>query len=84
MRLIDSGKNVRPRAELAAADRDVGPDVCIRKGTRNIWIEAVSPEHGHENNPNRVADWPQQGQQINVEERRRQMELRVASAWLAN
>jgi len=71
VRLLDAGKNVPSRAELAPADRDTGPDVCIRKGSRKIWIEAVSPEQGHENNPDRLADWPQEEQQINVDEERR-------------
>jgi hypothetical protein len=80
VRLIDAGKKVRSRAELAAAERDAGPDVCVRKGSRKIWIEAVSPEQGHENSPDRVADWPQEEQQINVDEERRQVELRITAA----
>lgn len=80
VRLLDAAKKVRPRAELAQAVRDVGPDICIQKGTRKIWIEAVSPDQGRENNPDRVADWPAGEGRIDVEEERRQVELRVTTA----
>jgi hypothetical protein len=43
------------RAELTLAQRDKGPDICIGKGNRRIWIEAMAPEHGDdEENPDRV------------------------------
>ena len=58
VRLVDAGKKVRTRAEMPRANRDAGPDICVQKGTRKIWIEAVSPDQGHQNNPDRVADWP--------------------------
>jgi hypothetical protein len=80
VRLLDAAKKVRPRTELAQAARDVGPDICIQKGTRKIWIEAVSPDQGHENNPDRVADWPAEESRIDVDEQRRQVELRATSA----
>jgi hypothetical protein len=37
--LLDAGHHLRPRAELPAAQRDAGPDICVRKGRRKIWIE---------------------------------------------
>lgn len=80
VRLLDAAKKVRPRAELAPAARDVGPDICIQKGTRRIWIEAVSPDQGHQNNPDRVADWPVEERRIDAEEQRRQVELRITTA----
>ena len=81
VRLLDTAPEVRPRTELAQAARDVGPDICIQKGTRKIWIEAVSPDQGHENNPDRVADWPAKESRINVERKqRRQVELRATAA----
>lgn len=80
VRLLDAGKKIRSRAELSPAARDVGPDVCIQKGTRRIWIEAVSPEQGHANNPDRVADWPAEEARIDVGEQRRQVELRITTA----
>jgi hypothetical protein len=80
VRLLDAAKKVRRRAELAQAVRDVGPDICIQKGTRRIWIEAVSPDQGRESNPDRVADWPAGEVRIDVEEERRQVELRVTTA----
>jgi hypothetical protein len=80
IRLLDAAKKVRSRAELAPAARDVGPDICIQKGTRKIWIEAVSPDQGRENNPDRVADWPAEERRIDAEEQRRQVELRITTA----
>jgi hypothetical protein len=80
VRLLDAAKKVRSKAEVARAARDVGPDVCIQKGTRRIWIEAVSPDQGHENNPDRVADWPAEERRIDAEEQRRQVELRITTA----
>ena len=71
VRLLDAAKKVRSKAEVARAAR-VGPDVCIQKGTRRIWIEAVSPDQGHENNSDRVADWPAEERRIDAEEQRRQ------------
>jgi len=80
VRLLDAAKKVRSKAEVARAVRDVGPDVCIQKGTRRIWIEAVLPDQGHENNPDRVADWPAEERRIDAEEQRRQVELRITTA----
>jgi hypothetical protein len=80
VRLLDAGKKIRSRAELPSAARDVGPDLCIQKGTRRIWIEAVSPEQGHANNPDRVADRPAEEARIDADEQRRQVELRITTA----
>jgi hypothetical protein len=80
VRLVDAGRKVRTSAEVPRANRDVGPDICVRKGTRKIWIEAVSPDQGHEDNPDRVGDWPADEQRIDVEEERRRVELRITTA----
>jgi len=80
VRLVDAGRKVRTKAEVPRANRDVGPDICIQKGTRRIWIEAVAPDQGDQNNPDRVADWPAVEQRIDVEEERRQVELRITAA----
>jgi hypothetical protein len=80
VRLLDAGKKIRSRAELPSAARDVGLDLCNQKGTRRTWIEAVSPELGHANNPDRLADWPAEEARIDVDEQRHQVELRITTA----
>jgi len=80
VRLVDAGKKAHTRAEVLRANRDAGPDICVQKGTRKIWIEAVSSDKGHQTNPDRVADWSAAEQRIDVEEERRQVELRITSA----
>jgi len=79
VRLLDVAKKVRAKADLARAARDVGPDICIYKGTRRIWIEAVSPDQGHQDNPDRVANLPEDGR-IDAEDERRRVELRITTA----
>jgi hypothetical protein len=49
-------KKLASRAELPAAQRDIGPDICIRKSRRKIWIEAMAPSPGDEKNLNQVPD----------------------------
>jgi hypothetical protein len=81
VKLLKAGRHVRTRAELTTADRDTGPDICIRKVTRKIWIEAVSPGQGDtDKNPDRVPDVPQGGGQL--ESARREVELRITTELL--
>lgn len=54
--LLASRNKLRPRAELPAADRDEGPDICISKGRRKIWIEAMAPSPGDDTNLDKVPD----------------------------
>lgn len=79
VRLLDAGKKVRAKAELVCAARDVGPDICVHKGKRRIWIEAVSPDQVHRDNPDKVADLLEDGR-INDEDERRRVELRITTA----
>ncbi len=81
VRLADAGKKVRKRAEVPAATRDIGPDICILKGRRKIWIEAISPDQGDvEKNLDRVPDLPQEEGRVDVAAQRRAVELRITSA----
>jgi hypothetical protein len=73
-------KKVCKRAELTLAQRDKGPDICIRKGNRRIWIEAMAPEHGDEElNPDRVPEL-KPGLNDPKDNPRRQIELRITGA----
>jgi hypothetical protein len=54
--LLASRKKLRPRAELPDAERDEGPDICISKGRRKIWIEAMAPSPGDDKNLDKVPD----------------------------
>src|SRR5262249_15085532 len=54
--LLTARKNLRKRDQVPSAVRDTGPDICINKGTRRIWIEAVAPEPGDHGEPDRVPD----------------------------
>ena len=56
VRLLASRKKLRPRAELPDAERDEGPDICISKGCRKIWIEAMAPSPGDDKNLDKVPD----------------------------
>jgi hypothetical protein len=83
VRFLDASKKLRPRAELAAADRDTGPDICIRKSRRHVWIEAIAPAQGDANeNLDRVPDlFPASPDELK-DPSRREVELRITSALL--
>lgn len=79
--MLDAGKNVRPRSELPIAQRNTGPDIKIIDGERTIWIEAIAPEPGADNNPDRVPDIiPISECDIAQYAPRREVELRITSA----
>lgn len=78
--MLKGRKQLRKRAELTLAQRDAGPDICIRKGNRRIWIEAMAPERGDEKaNPDRVRELTP-GLNGAKGNRRRQIELRITHA----
>jgi hypothetical protein len=54
--LLDAGKKIQPREKLHKAERGAGPDICIPKGRRKIWIEAIAPDRGELDNLDRVPD----------------------------
>jgi hypothetical protein len=76
-RLLDGRKALRKRKQLSKAGRDEGPDFCIQKGRRRIWIEVIAPSPGNEENLDKVPHLFASGAQ---EDARRQIELRIASA----
>jgi hypothetical protein len=83
VRFLDARKKLRPRAELTAADRDTGPDICIRKSRRHIWIEAIAPTQGDaKDNLDRVPDLLPAGPDELKDPPRREVELRITSALL--
>jgi hypothetical protein len=55
-RLLACRKKLVARAELPAGQREVGPDICIRKSRRKIWIEAIAPSPGDDKNLDQVPD----------------------------
>lgn len=77
IRLLNGRKAVRKKKQLSKDVRDEGPDFCIQKGRRRVWIEVTAPSPGHEENLDQVPDLFASGAQ---EDPRRQIELRIASA----
>lgn len=81
--LLEGRKKLRKREELTKAQRDEGPDICIQKGRRNIWIEAMAPDRGGEEpgetNPDRVPKL-KEGLNEAKDNPRRQIELRITGA----
>ncbi len=76
-RLLEGRKALRKRSQLPKSERDEGPDFCIQKGRRKIWIEVIAPSPGDENNLDKIPDLFVSGTDI---ESRRKIELRIASA----
>jgi hypothetical protein len=77
VRLLDGRKALRKRNQLPKKERDEGPDFCIQKGRRKIWVEVIAPSPGDENNLDKVPDLFASG---TYKEARRKIELRIASA----
>jgi len=46
VQLLNGRKALCRRDKLPKARRDEGPDFCIRKGRRRIWIEVIAPGPG--------------------------------------
>jgi hypothetical protein len=77
--LLEGRKTLRKRAELTLAQRNTGPDICIEKGNRLIWIEAMAPDQGDEKNLDRVPEL-KAGLSGANDNPRRQIELRITHA----
>jgi hypothetical protein len=75
--LLDGRKALRKRSQLPKKERDKGPDFCIQKGRRKIWVEVIAPNPGDENNLDKVPDLFASGADSDA---RRKIELRIASA----
>jgi hypothetical protein len=78
-RLLAGRRKLIPRAELRTAQRDKGPDVCITKSRRKIWVEAIAPSPGDDKNLDRVPDLFLGGDDVQ-DMPRRQIELRITGA----
>lgn len=78
-RLLAGRKKLVPRAELPAAQRDEGPDICIRKSRRKVWIEAIAPSPGDDKNLDQVPDLFVGGDGMH-DMPKRQIELRITGA----
>ena len=77
VRLLEGRKALRKKDKLPKAGRDEGPDFCIQKGRRRIWIEVIAPSPGDETNLDKVPDLFASGAE---NDNRRKIELRIASA----
>jgi len=77
VRLLDCRKALRKRDRLAKAERDAGPDFCIQKGRRKIWVEVIAPSSGDETNLDKVPNLFASGADSDA---RRKIELRIAGA----
>lgn len=80
--LLDAGKRVVPREKLPKAQRDEGPDICIPKCKRRIWIEAIAPDRGEPDNLDSVPDLFAASAEGQAQDARRQVELRITSSLL--
>jgi hypothetical protein len=79
--LLKARKRLRPRAELTKASRNKGPDICIPKRRRKIWVEAIAPDPGDDiKNLDRVPDLFPASADGNREAPRREIELRITSS----
>jgi hypothetical protein len=76
-RLLDGRKALIKRDNLAQRQRDEGPDFCIQKGRRKIWVEVIAPGPGDDANLDKVPDLFASGA---GDDNRRKIELRIASA----
>jgi len=77
VRLLEERKALRKRNQLPKKERDEGPDYCIHKGRRKIWVGVIAPSPGDEDNLDKVLDLFASGADS---ETRRKIELRIASA----
>jgi hypothetical protein len=80
IRFLDARKKMRKREELTAAQRDTGPDICIRKGRRRIWIEGIATGAGNADNLDQVPDLFAANADEIHDAPRRQIELRITTA----
>jgi hypothetical protein len=81
VQMLAAGKDVRPRSELPIAQRNIGPDIKIIDDGHLIWIEAIAPESGADNNPDRVPEIISLSEGGGAQSPpRREVELRITSA----
>ena len=73
-------KKMRRREELTREQRNTGPDICIRKGRRRIWIEGIATGTGNADNLDQVPDLFAANADEVQNAPRRQIELRITAA----
>ena len=78
--LLASRRKLRPRADVPDAERNEGPDICISKGRRKIWIEAIAPSPGDDKNLDKVPDLFLNAGDAMQDVPERQIELRITGA----
>lgn len=79
VQLLRCRKKLLTRDELPRCKNgDKGPDVCVRKGSRRIWIEAIAPSAGDAENISQVPDLIAANAVLDAA--RRQVELRITSS----
>jgi hypothetical protein len=78
--LLHRRRRLRCRDELTADQRNTGPDLCVRKGRRRIWIEAVSPQRGDEKNLDQIPDLFPANADEGCFAERYQIELRITAS----
>jgi hypothetical protein len=77
---LDARKKMRKREELTTEQRDTGPDICIRKGRRRIWVEGIATGAGNDDNLDQVPDLFAANADEVQDAPRRQIELRITTA----
>ena len=73
-------KKMRRREELTREQRNTGPDICVRKGRRRIWIEGIATGAGNADNLDQVPDLFAANADEVQNAPRRQIELRITAA----
>jgi hypothetical protein len=80
IRFLGARRKMRKREELTREQRDTGPDICISKGARRIWIEGIATGVGNADNLDQVPDLFAAGTDEIQNAPRRQIELRITAA----
>src|SRR6266849_8713933 len=80
IRFLDARKRMRRREELTREQRNTGPDICVRKGRRRIWIEGIATGAGNADNLDQVPDLFAANADEVQNAPRRQIELRITAA----
>jgi hypothetical protein len=79
--LLKARKRLRKRAQITKSSRNKGPDICIPKRRRKIWVEAIAPDPGDEvDNLDKVPDLLAASEDGKRDSPRREVELRITSA----
>jgi|GEM_PF-430734 len=83
--LLDQGKQIVARSELTRAAQGNRPDFCVVEDGRRIWIEAICPNRGSDDNPDQIPDFMANAKPGEVQvfaAPNREIDLRLTSALL--